>query len=197
MVKSKKTMIKKICIYASSSTELAEHYYIQAKELAAELAKKGYDLVYGGARIGIMGTVAEEFMKINRKVIGVIPRKLNLKGIVHEDITELIEVEDMRKRKELMENFSDAFIACPGGIGTFEELLEIYTLKQLGYHRKPIVIYNSDSFYSQLIEILYVLQRENFLKKENLELVKELINPEEVLYYLENYHEPDDIKKWF
>ncbi len=189
-------MSKNICIYASSSNQVSDELKIKCKQLAQKLAKSGYDLIYGAGNIGIMKVIADVFLENNRNVIGVIPERLNLEGIVHPNLTKLYITSDMRKRKELMENFADAFITCPGGIGTLEEFAEIFTLKQLGYHLKPIILYNVNNFFDYLIKFLYKLEIEKFMHEKTFELIKISDNPDEIVTFIRNYKKPKLKLKW-
>ena len=144
-----------------------------------------------------MGEVAASVKAHNGKVIGVIPKRLNIESVVKKDIDELIVVDNMRLRKAKIDEISDAFITLPGGFGTLEELLEIITLKQLSYHNKPIVILNINNFYSQLLVTFEGLYEQNFAKKEYRDLYKVVSSPEEALKYIESYVPEDRVAKWF
>ena len=141
-----------ICVFASSSVKLEQLHYQFAHALGEELGKQGCALVFGGGRVGLMGACADGVLHNDGRVIGVIPALLNQPGIPHLGCHELIETPTMHIRKETMEHMADAFISLPGGFGTLEELLEVITLKQLGYHQKPIVICNVGGYYDALLE---------------------------------------------
>ncbi|MDL2235623.1 TIGR00730 family Rossman fold protein [Christensenellaceae bacterium OttesenSCG-928-L17] len=141
-----------ICVFASSSARLAQKYYQVAEELGNMLACANCTLVFGGGRKGLMGACADGVIAQGGQVVGVIPALLNQPGIPHPGIGELIETPTMHVRKDTMEQMADAFISLPGGFGTLEELLEVITLKQLKYHKKPIVILDVDGFYAPLLE---------------------------------------------
>jgi len=149
-----------ICVFASSSHKLEASYYTLAREVGRALAKAGAGMVFGGGRIGMMGAAAEGVMAEGGRLIGVIPVKLNQPGIAFEHCTELIETATMHERKQTMERLSAGFIALPGGFGTAEELLEVITLKQLGYHDRPIVVMDHQGFYGPLLEQFEVYFRE-------------------------------------
>lgn len=189
-------MIKKICIYASSSDRIPQDYFLQCNRLAEALAQQDTELIYGAGDIGIMGSVANIFLKHKRRVTGVIPEKLNVPGVVHQKLTQLYIVPNMRKRKELMENLADGFIACPGGIGTLEELLEILTLKQLNYHSKPIALFNCYDYYSPLYSILEQMIKLGFMKAEYLSFVYLSSEIDQIIHYFKTYQAPSAIRKW-
>ena len=180
-------MNNQICIFASSSNAVAKEYFHDAFDLSVLLAKEGYDLVFGGGTIGLMGECARAFKKNKRRVISVIPEKLNKKGIVFDESDEIIETESMSERKFIMDKISSAFISLAGGFGTIEELMEVITLKQLGYNNKPIIIFNTNDFYKHLILQLEELYKQNFTKRvfENTYFVTS--DPDEAVSYLKSY----------
>lgn len=141
-----------ICVFASSSARLTDAQYAYAKALGEEIAKSGYGLVFGGGRLGLMGAVADGALAHGGPVIGVIPEHLHKPGIAHPGCHELVVTPTMHVRKETMENRCAAFIALPGGFGTLEELLEVITLRQLGYHEKPIILCNQDGYFDALLQ---------------------------------------------
>ncbi len=142
---------KNVCVFGASNDSIPKHYIDFAEALGARLAREGYGLVFGAGRTGLMGAAARGAHSEGGRIIGVIPAKLNLPGIYFEHCTERIETATMHERKALMEELSEAFIALPGGFGTLEELLEVMTLKQLGYHSKRIVIVNINGYFDELI----------------------------------------------
>ena len=185
-----------LCVYASSSQTLAEEHYQAAAESGRAMGKLGFDLVFGAGQVGTMGVIAEAVQKEGGSVTGVIPERLNLKGVVYERCNSLIVTPDMRSRKRKMEELADGFLAMPGGFGTLEELLEIITGKQLGYHQKPIVIYNLNGFYDLLLKQFQKNIRENFAKPihENLYYVSD--NAQEALHYFKSYCPQPIEPKW-
>lgn len=144
-------MSKTICVYSASSSEIPAKYFEAAGELGKAIALRGDRMLFGGGMNGLMGAAAQSVHQHGGKVIGVIPDALNLKGIVYENCDELVVTTGLRERKAVMDERSDAFVALPGGYGTLEEILEIITLKQLGYHQKPIVILNIGDYYRDLV----------------------------------------------
>jgi len=143
-----------LCVYCAASDEIDDIYFRQAAELGAEMASRGHRLVYGGGLRGLMGAVARSVQAGGGNVVGVIPERLDRVEVTYTDADEMIYTLTMRERKAIMEQRADAFIALPGGIGTLEELLEIITLKSLGYHNKPIVILDGHGYYEPLLQML-------------------------------------------
>ncbi len=140
-----------ICVYCASSIRIPQIYIDTARELGQGLAQRSWTLVYGGGSVGLMGVIAETVHAAGGKVTGVIPQGLLDRELGYLAADDLIVTTTLRERKQIMEERADAFIALPGGFGTFEELLEIITLRQLGYHNKPIFIVNVNSYYSQML----------------------------------------------
>lgn len=155
-----------ICVYCGSNAGVREAYADAARAFGRMLAENGITLVYGGASIGVMGQVADAALEAGGKVIGVIPRALAIKEVSHEGLTELHIVGSMHERKAMMAQLSDGFVALPGGIGTFEELFEIWTWGQLGIHSKPCGLLNVAGFYDPLIDFLDRAVVEGFLKPD-------------------------------
>lgn len=180
-------MNKVICVYSSSSNAIHADYFSAAARLGQEIAARGDILLFGGGLTGLMGECARTVHRYKGRVIGVIPEALNEKGIVYEGCDELIVTRNLRDRKETMDNRSDAFIALPGGFGTIEEIMEIITLKQLGYHDKPIVIMNVKGCYDPLLEQLNLLLRENFAKQVCLDLFFVTGDAVAALDHIDNY----------
>lgn len=174
-----------VCLYGASSNEIDEKYIVATEALGEALAKAGHGLVYGAGGCGLMGAAARGMTRFGGHIVGVAPEFLNVDGILYEQCDELVLTETMRQRKQIMEERSDAFIVTPGGIGTYEEFFEIYTLKQLGRHQKPIVLYNVDGFFDRLYEILQGLVTDGFMKEVCLSLLSFANTPEEVLTKLD------------
>ena len=176
-----------ICIYGASSKTLDKKYVTAVENLGMCLAKRGHGLVFGGGANGLMGAAARGFTKGNAKdIVGVAPKFFNVDGVLYEYSTEYIHPDTMRERKAILEEKSDAFIAAPGGIGTFDELFEIVTLRSLSQHEKPVVLYNACGFYNPMLEMLEAYEKEGFLKSFT-ELVYVSDNVSEIAEYLENY----------
>ncbi len=187
---------KVICVYCSSSRVIDRVYFEAAAELGKELALRRDTMLFGGGLLGLMGEVAKAVHQSQGEVIGVIPRALNIKGVVYEDCNELIVTETMRERKAIMDSRSDAFIALPGGYGTLEELLEIITLKQLDYHQKPIVILNIAGFFDKLLEQFEFIIDKRFAKPECRNLYFVTSKVKEALHYIDHYQPETLGPKW-
>ncbi|GIQ62655.1 hypothetical protein PACILC2_12230 [Paenibacillus cisolokensis] len=138
--------MKRICVFAGSNAGASPAYAEAAEALGAELAARGIELIYGGSRIGLMGRVADAALRGGGKVTGIMPRGLFAGEMIHTGLTEFREVADMHERKALMSELADAFVALPGGLGTFEELFEALSWSQLGIHRKPVGLLNVNRF---------------------------------------------------
>lgn len=184
-----------IAVFCGSNEGNDTEIISQAMTLGETLAKREIALVYGAAKIGIMGKVAQGALNHNGKVIGVIPEFLKKKEVVHLGLHELITTENMHQRKLKIQELSDGFIALPGGFGTFEELFEIITWSQLGLHQKPIGLLNCNGFYNDLISMLETMVVKGFLKIENLDL---LIVDSKIESLLEKMAEfkPRVVPKW-
>ncbi|MAN59833.1 MAG: TIGR00730 family Rossman fold protein [Flavobacteriaceae bacterium] len=163
--------MKKICVFCGSSDGNDETIQRAAQALGAIFAEKNITLVYGAAKIGIMGTVAQACLDAKGEVIGIIPNFLKKKEVVHLGLTQLITTKNMHERKLQMQEVSDGFITLPGGMGTLEELFEITTWLQLGLHQKPIGLLNVNGFYDSLLALLETMVRKGFLSMENYELL--------------------------
>ncbi|MFZ2634976.1 MAG: TIGR00730 family Rossman fold protein [Rectinemataceae bacterium] len=159
--------MKAVCVYCGSAPGSKPLYAEAARAMGRELASRGLTLVYGGGNVGTMGALAQAAMESGAKTIGIIPRRLN-EAVAHLELSELIVVEDMHERKAAMQEKADAFIAMPGGIGTFEEFFEIWTWRFLGYHAKPVGLLNTGGFYDSLLSFLAQVRDEGFLKPEIL-----------------------------
>ena len=174
-----------ICVYGASSNKLDKEYIAAGERLGEEIAKKGHTLVFGGGAQGLMGAAARGADAAGGKIIGVAPTFFNVDGILYEHCTEFIYTETMRERKQKMEDLSDAFVMTPGGIGTFEEFFEIFTLKQLGRHKKPIAILNTNGYFDNLLAQLQTAVKEDFMKENCLKLYSVCSSPDEVIKALE------------
>ena len=187
--------MKRITVFCGSSFGTDSMYQTKATELGRALAKKGIQLVYGGANVGLMGAVADGALSEGGKVIGVLPHFLQTKEIAHEGLTELILVESMHERKTKMNEISDGVIALPGGFGTIEELFEMLTWAQLGLHKKPVAILNVDGFYDYLNSFIDVMVGKGFLKSVNKEMLLVSDNIDNLLNQMSEYTAPE-VGKW-
>lgn len=176
-----------ICIYGAASKTLSQEYITSVETLGETLAKKGHGLVFGGGTNGLMGAAARGFTKGGAKeIICVAPKFFNVDGLLYEHCSEYIHPDTMRERKAILEERADAFIAAPGGIGTLDELFEIVTLRSLGRHSKPVVLYNACGFYEPMLSMLEIYEKQGFLKSfKSLVFVSD--DPEEIAQYLEKY----------
>ena len=187
--------MKSITVFCGSSSGTDGIYKSQATLLGRALAERNIQLVYGGAQIGLMGAVADGVLTHGGRAIGVLPGFLKSKEIAHDRLTELIIVETMHERKTKMHELCDGVIALPGGFGTLEELFEMLTWGQLGLHKKPIGLLNTDNFYDPLITLLQTMVDNGFLKEINQRMLLVSNNINELLDNMENYDAPD-VGKW-
>lgn len=163
-------MNKLLCVYCASSDRLDPKYYSAAEELGREMVARGWGLVYGGGKTGMMGSIARAVKGSGGKVVGVIPEFMKARELAYDEADELVTVVTMRERKLLMETRADAFVCLPGGFGTLEEIMEILTLRQLDVVRKPCVFFNQDGFYEPLLQLFERMLRERFFKPSNMGL---------------------------
>jgi uncharacterized protein (TIGR00730 family) len=157
--------LKSVCVYCGSSSGRLEAYADSARALGKALVARDIRLIYGGASIGVMGMVADAVLDAGGQVIGVIPEPLARKEVAHTRLTEIHLTRSMHERKSLMAEMSDAFIALPGGLGTLEELFEIWTWEQLGIHTKPCGLLNVEGYFDKLISFLDHATEEQFVKQ--------------------------------
>ena len=170
-------------------------YLDSAREMGAILANRRLGLVYGGGRVGLMGAVAEGALQANGRVVGVIPRSLADKELSHRGLSELHVVGSMHERKAMMADIADGFIAMPGGFGTLDELFEIITWAQLGFHRKPIGLLNVAGYFNPLLAFIDHIAQEGFIKPEHLAAVVVAAEPENLLNTLLTTA-PPQLHKW-
>lgn len=190
-------MSKLICVYCSSSDRLDAKYYAAAEALGRAMAARGWGLVYGGGKVGLMGTLARAVKAGGGRVVGVIPQFMRDKELAYDEADELVTVLTMRERKMLMEARADAFVALPGGWGTLEEIMEILTLRQLDVIRKPCVFLNQDGFYDELFRFFEKMVGERFNKPTNLSLFETARTVDETMAFLESDRSPVAEAKWF
>ncbi len=182
--------MKKICVYCGSSSGERPEYRQAAKALGQAMGERGIDLVYGGAAIGIMGQIADTVLGNGGKVTGVIPTSLVNREISHQGLTELVVVDSMHERKSLMAELSDGFIALPGGIGTLEEIFEVLTWAQLGFHEKPCALLNVAGYYDHLASFLTHAFDQGFIKKATRAKLMIQKDPALLLDLFEDYQVP-------
>ena len=189
-----KTTQSLIALYCGSRTGNKPIYRDTAIELAQHIATQGFGIVYGGASIGLMGQVADTVLEHGGEVVGVIPEFMLDYEIAHSQLTELHIVKSMHERKALMAERASAFIALPGGLGTFEEILEIATWGQLNQHQKPMIIYNVNRFYDALIAQLDHAVDEGFLPQQHRAKLIICENPEQISNVIKNLNSPEHIR---
>lgn len=187
--------MKRITIFCGSSPGTEPIFLDQAFLLGKRLGEKGIGVVYGGAKVGLMGAVANGARSVGGEVIGVLPTFLGSKEIAHDALSELIMVETMHERKMKMNDLCDGVIALPGGFGTLEEFFEMLTWGQLGLHQKPIALHNVNGFYDSLIDLLRGMVEKGFLKQSNLDMVIVGKDIDELLERMSNY-QPPFVGKW-
>ena len=190
-------MPKLLCVYCASSDRLDPKYYAAAAELGREMVLRGWGLVYGGGRTGMMGAVARAVKQNGGRVIGVIPEFMKVRELAYDEADELVTVITMRERKLLMETRADAFVALPGGWGTLEEILEILTLRQLDVVKKPCVLLNQDGFYDPLLQLFDRMLAEKFFKPSNLALFQVADTAAAVFERFETAVDLKAESKWF
>lgn len=187
--------LSKICVFCGSSEGNEPQIISQTYTLGTTLAKKELTLVYGAAKIGIMGVLADAVLEHKGQVIGIIPEFLKKKEVVHLGLSQLITTANMHDRKLKMQQESDGFIALPGGFGTLEELFEILTWAQLGLHAKPIGLLNTNGFYDHLLSLIESMVKNGFLSKENAQLLLVSDSIEVLLEKMQTYTAPA-VAKW-
>ena len=173
-----------ICIYGAANNEIDSSFIKAGEELGVKMAQNGHTLIFGGGATGMMGAVARGMIKSGGKTIGITPRFFDVDGVLFKESTEMIFTSDMRSRKEKLENMADAFIVTPGGIGTMDEFFETLSLIQLEQIYKPLIIYNINGFYDNLIALLEKSAELNFLYKEDLSLFFVSDSAEGIMEYL-------------
>lgn len=181
--------MKKICVYCGSSAGNNSDYLDLAAQIGREIAGRNWGIVYGGAKIGMMGTVADTALAKNGQVIGVIPTQLKKKEVAHTGLTDLHETQDMHTRKALMESLSDAFLVLPGGFGTLDEFFEILTWRQLGIHNKPIILLNLNGYFDGLIQFTDNAVKNGYIHKKNLSLFQVCEDTDSAVNQLERFFE--------
>ena len=178
--------MSRVCVFCGSKKGKRSHYAEEAARLGRRLAGRGYDLVYGGGATGLMGVVADSILEAGGQAIGVIPRSMATKEVAHPGLTRLHVVGTMHERKALMAELSDAFVALPGGYGTFEELLEMVTWAQLGIHRKPVGLLNAGGYFDPLVEMFNRAVQEGFVGSKYRSLCRVAAGVDELLSKLES-----------
>lgn len=188
--------MRRICIFAGSSTGIRQEYIQAAHDLGRTLATRGLGIVYGGASVGLMGTLADAALAAGGEVIGVLPRGLFKREVAHANLTELHQVGSMHERKAMMADLADGFIALPGGFGTFDELFEITTWAQIGIHSKPIGLLNVASYFTPLLALVTHTETEGFIQPVHTHLLLHKETPDELLDAFATFTPLAHISKW-
>jgi len=187
--------LKSVCVFCGASPGARPIYHEAAAQLGRHIAERGLTLVYGGGAVGLMGVVADAALAAGGEVIGIIPQSLERAEIGHKGLTRLEVVDGMHARKARMAELADAFIALPGGLGTLEELFEVWTWGQLGYHAKPLGLLEVDGFYARLTDFLDHLVAERFVREQHRAILQISESPAELLQRLDAWR-PTDAPKW-
>lgn len=187
--------MKRLCVYCGSKTGVRDEYRTAAESFGRLMAERDIELVFGGGSIGVMGILADAVLEAGGHVIGVIPRFLSSKEVLHPNLSRTIVVGSMHERKARFEDLSDAFAALPGGLGTFEELFEILTWSQLGLHRKPVGVLNTAGYFDPLLSQIDLAVEEGFLKAAYRDLFVVETDPAMLLDRLPAYDLPE-VRRW-
>lgn len=188
--------MRRVCVFCGSKLGARAAYQEAARDLGHALVERGYGLVYGGAGVGLMGTIAGAVLELGGEVIGVMPEALVSRELSHPKLTEMHIVGTMHERKALMAAKSDAFIAMPGGFGTFEELFEVVTWGQLGIHRKAMGLLDVEGYFDALVALVERGVEEDFIPATHRDLLCADPDPRRLLDRLERYQVPDLGRKW-
>jgi hypothetical protein len=176
-----------ICVFGASSENIDKAYLTSAQHLGSTLAQRGDAVIFGAGKYGVMGAVARGVASEGGRLIGVVPSFFLESNVIFEQSSETVLTETMRERKAIMEDRADAFVICAGGIGTFEEFFEVITLKQLGRHAKPIIIYNVNGYYDSMLAMLQNAVDEGFMTDDSHKLYTVAQTEEEIFAQLEDY----------
>jgi len=174
-------MNRSICVFCGSANGVSDQYVTATRSFAHALVRRDYRVVYGGASVGLMGVLADSVLSEGGEVIGVIPGKLVAREIAHRGLAELHVVETMHERKAVMAELADAFVALPGGLGTLEELFEVWTWNQIGFHAKPCGVLNVGGYYDPLIAFIDHARDEGFVRAAQRTSLRVSDDPDELL----------------
>lgn len=188
--------MKTVCVYCGSSDRMGDKYLQAARRMGRSIARRGLILAYGAGSTGLMGAVADGALEAGGEVTGVIPRIFNTPTLMHSGLTRLEIVDSMHTRKQRLVELADAFIALPGGYGTFEELFEVLTWAQIGLHCKPVGMLNTGGYFEPLLSAIEHAQKEGFIYNEHMGLFVCDEQPEELLDKLDDYQYPQGMEKW-
>jgi uncharacterized protein (TIGR00730 family) len=188
-------MMRRLCVFAGSNAGSQREYTGASQDLGRALVRRGIELVYGGGKVGLMGSLADAVLAAGGRVYGVIPDALVAKEVAHAGLTELRVVTSMHERKAMMADLSDGFIALPGGWGTLEEFFEVLTWAQLGIHRKPCGLLNVRGYFDGLLSFIDHSIKERFVHPENRPMVLTSDSADELLDQFDRYV-PPRVEKW-
>jgi uncharacterized protein (TIGR00730 family) len=188
--------MRRICVFCGASPGARPEYAQATTELARLLTSEGIGVVYGGGGVGLMGVLADAVIAEGGEIIGVIPRALLDREIAHRDVADMRVVASMHERKALMAELADAFIALPGGLGTMEELFEVYTWAQLGLHRKPCALLNVEGYYDGVANFLSHAVEERFVREEHREMLMVESQPGPLIERLRAFEPDSALPKW-
>jgi uncharacterized protein (TIGR00730 family) len=188
--------VERICVFCGASPGARPGYRRATEDLARLLGARGIGVVYGGGGVGLMGALADAVLAEGGEITGVIPRSLVHREIAHRDVPDMRLVASMHERKALMAELADAFVALPGGIGTLEELFEVYTWAQLGLHQKPCALLNVEGYYDGVADFLAHAVQERFLRQETRELLMVESDPATLLERLRSFEPQAVVPKW-
>jgi uncharacterized protein (TIGR00730 family) len=188
--------VERVCVFCGASPGARPEYAAAARELANLLTAEGIGVVYGGGGVGLMGELADAVIAAGGDLTGVIPRALVDREVAHRNVMDMRVVDSMHERKGLMAELSDAFVALPGGIGTLEELFEVYTWAQLGLHSKPCALLNVEGYYDGVAEFLAHAVAERFLREEARDLLMVDTDPSALVDRLRSFEPPAVVPKW-
>ena len=178
-----------ICVYGAASDNIDSEYFRAAESLGEQIAARGHGLVFGGGATGLMGAVARGVTIGGGYILGIAPKFFDKPGVLYERCTEFIYPKDMRARKELLEGRSQATIVLPGGIGTYEEFIEILTLKSLGQIDRPVVLYNIKGYYDEMIRLLEHTADAGFMNENVIGMFNLCDDADEIIEYIEKYYD--------
>ena len=188
--------IQNICIYCGSSDQMNTEYLQAASDMGAALVERGIRLIYGGGSTGLMGALADAVLENGGEVIGIIPKIFETPELLHTGLTELFVVGDINTRKTRMAEMADAFVALPGGFGTFDELFEILTWSQIGLHQNPIGILNTLDYFTPLLALIDHARQEGFIYNEHIDLLINEADPQALLTRMEEFERPPNLERW-
>lgn len=187
--------MKNICVYGSASPNIDSCYLDASYEMGKLIIEEGFGLVYGAGGEGVMGAVARGARAAGGNIVGVVPDYLHVDGVIFDDCDELIVTETIRERKRIMDERSDAFITMPGGVGTMDEFIEMYGLRQLCRHEKALVLVNINGYYDNLLAMINTCVEQNFAKPLSLDLFYVAKDPKDAIEYVKNYKPIDVVVK--